>query len=180
MHEVELGGPFYRQPEAVAVDGDFRRWLRWRSARSGVIRESSAVVGVYWVRLDANRTWIRSLGQALVGTGRRGSVGGRERVQCCRATATVQRGCAGVHEATRRARERWAARNGVEPPFLSPVGCNGVSAAARHAGVGGQGATDAGKMPSARAGVLAREKKARATRQAHCGRVTETDGRKRH
>ena len=82
--------------------------------------------------------------------GRRGSVGGREGVQGCRATATVQRGCAGVHEATRRARERWAARNGVEPPFLFPVGCNGVSAAARHAGVGGQGATDAGKAPSAR------------------------------
>ena len=127
MHEGELGGPFYRRSEAVAVNGDFRRWLRWRSARSGVIRESSAVVGVYWVRLDANRTWIRSLGQALVGTGRRGSVGGRERVQGCRATATVQRGCAGVHEATRRARERWAARNGVEPPFLSPVSRHGRS-----------------------------------------------------
>ena len=92
VHEGELGGPFYRQPEAVAVNGDFRRWLRWRSARSGVIRESSAIVGVYWVRLEANRTWIRSLGQALVGTGQRGSVGGRERVRCCRATATVQRG----------------------------------------------------------------------------------------
>ena len=127
MHEGELGGPFYRQPEAVAVNGDFRRWLRWRSARSGVTRESSAVVGVYCVCLDANRTWIRSLGQALVGTGRRGSVGGRERVQCCRATATVQRGCAGVHEATRRARERWAARNGVEPPFLPPVSRHGRS-----------------------------------------------------
>ena len=104
MHEGELGGPFYRQPEAVAVDGDFRRWLRWRSARSGVIRESSAVVGVYWVRLDANRTWIRSLGQALVGTGWRGSVGGRERVQCCRATATVHRGCAEIGRASCRER----------------------------------------------------------------------------
>ena len=80
MHEVELGGPFYRRPEAVAVNGVSGERLRRRSARSGVIRESSAVVGVYWVRLDANRTWIRSLGQALVGTGRRGSVGGRERV----------------------------------------------------------------------------------------------------
>ena len=139
MHEVELGSPFYRRPEAVDVNGVSGERLRRRSARSGVIRESSAVVGVYWVRLDANRTWIRSLGQALVGTGRRGSVGDRERVQCCRATATVQRGCAGVHEATRRARERWAARNGVEPPFLPPDGCNGVSAAARHAGAGGQG-----------------------------------------
>ena len=47
MLEGELGGPFYRQPEAVAVNGDFWRWLRWRSARSGVIRDSSADVGVY-------------------------------------------------------------------------------------------------------------------------------------
>ena len=43
-----------------------------------------------------------------------------------------------------------------------------------------RGATDAGKTPSAHAGVLAREKKPRATRQAHCLRVIETDGRKRH
>ena len=41
-----------------------------------------------------------------------------------------------------------------------------------------KGATDAGKTPSARAGVLAREKKPRATRQAHCQRVSEADGRK--
>ena len=111
-------------------------------------------------------------------TGRRGPVSGRERVPCLPATVAVPRACAGTHEATRRAEGRWAARNGVERPFLSPVGCNGVSAAARHAGVGGQGATDAGKTPSARAGVLAREKKPRATRQAHCQRVSEADGRK--
>ena len=47
MLEGELGGPFYRQPEAVAVNGDFRRWLRWCSARSGVIRESSTVMEVH-------------------------------------------------------------------------------------------------------------------------------------
>ena len=46
------------------------------------------------------------------------------------------------------------------------------------AGRGGQGATDAGKTPSARVGVLAREKEPRATCQAHCGCVTETDGLK--
>ena len=66
-------------------------------------------VEVYMLHLGTKRARIRSLGQALVRTGRRGSVGGRERVQCCRATATVQRGCAGMHEATRRARRRWAA-----------------------------------------------------------------------
>ena len=127
MHESELGTPLYRRSEAVAVNEDHRRAITVAQCSVGVVRESSAVVGVYWVRLDANRTWIRSLGQALVGTGRRGSVGGRERVQSCRATATVQRGCAGMHEATRRARERWVARNGVEPPFLSPVSRHGRS-----------------------------------------------------
>ena len=60
MHEGELGGPLYRRPEAVAVNGDFRRWLRWRSARSGVIRESSAVVGVYLVRFGANRAGLEA------------------------------------------------------------------------------------------------------------------------
>ena len=36
-----------------------------------------------------------------------------------------------------------------------------------------QGATDARKTPSARAGVLAKEKGLHATRQAHCGQVTD-------
>ena len=150
MHEGELGGPFYREPEAVAVNGAFRRWLRWRSARSGMIRESSAVVGVYWVRLDANLSWIRSLGQALVGTGRRGSVGGRERVQCCRATATVQRGCAGVHEATRRARERWAARNGVLPWCASYRPPREVPTLQKTPARASQRTTDARKAPRTR------------------------------
>ena len=72
-------------------------------------------------------------------TGRRGPVGGSEHVPCLPAMVAVPRACTGTHETTRRAEERWAARNGVAPPFLSPVGCNGVSAAARHAGAGGQG-----------------------------------------
>ena len=38
-----------------------------------------------------------------------------------------------------------------------------------------RGTTDARKTPSARAGVLAREKEPRATRQVHCGRVIESD-----
>ena len=139
MHEVELGGPFYRRPEAVAVNGVSGERLRRRSARSGVIRESSAVVGVYWVRFGANRAGDWCLGGEFDRTGQRGPVGGRERVPCLPATVAVPRACAGTHEATRRAEGRWAARNGVEPPFLSPVGCNGVSAAARHAGAGGQG-----------------------------------------
>ena len=180
MHEGELGGPFYRQPEAVAVNGDFRRWLRWRSARSGVIRESSAIVGVYWVRFDANRTWIRSLGQALVGTGRRGSVGGIERIQGCRATATVARACASMHEATRRAEGRWAAPNGVEPPFRPLSAATGGPDAAEDASEGGpvchrrqEGSKHACEAPDKR-------ERLRGTCQVHCLRVRGTDERKRH
>ena len=100
--------------------------------------------------------------------GWRGTSAAGSTFRACRATATVPRACAGMHEATRRAEGRWAAPNGVEPPFRPLSAVTGAA----------KGATDAGKTPSARAGVLAREKKPRATRQAHCQRVSEADGRK--
>ena len=37
--ESELGAPFYRRSEAVAVNGVLRRWLRRRRAWSGRFRE---------------------------------------------------------------------------------------------------------------------------------------------
>ena len=147
MHESELGAPLYRRSEAVAVNVDHRRVITVAQCSVGVVRGSSVITEVQWVRLDANRTWIRSLGQALVGTGRRGSVGGRERVQCCRATAIVQRGCAGVHEATRRARERWAARNGVVPWGASCRPPREVPMPQKTPARAGQRATNARKAP---------------------------------
>ena len=45
MHEGELGGPFYRRPEAVAVNGDLRRvitavpWMCRGIRGLGVIEE---------------------------------------------------------------------------------------------------------------------------------------------
>ena len=105
----------------------------------GVVRGSSVITEVQWVHFGAKLAGVWVLRASSTERGWRGPVGGGERVPCLPATVAVLRACAGVHEATRRARERWAARNGVEPPFLSPVGCNGVSAAARHAGAGGQG-----------------------------------------
>ena len=58
----------------------------------------SVIVEVHWFHLDAKRTWIRSLGVGLMERGGTGpSVA--EGVPCaCRATATVPRKCAGVHE----------------------------------------------------------------------------------
>ena len=83
-----------------------------------------------------------------------------------------------MHEATRRAEGRWAAPNGVESPFRPLSAATGVRPPQDTLARAARGATDAGKTPSARAGVLAREKKPRATRQAHCQRVSEADGRK--
>ena len=98
--------------------------------------------------------------------------------RACRATATVPRACAGMHEATQRAEGHWAAPNGVEPPFRPLSAATGVRPPQDTPARAARGATDAGKTPSARARVLAREKNPRATRQAHCLRVIETDGRK--
>ena len=98
--------------------------------------------------------------------------------RACRATATVPQACAGMHEATRRAEGHWAAPNGVEPPFHPLSAATGVRPPQDTPARAARGAIDARKTPSARAGVLAREKKPRATRQAHCQRVSEADGRK--
>ena len=98
----------------------------------------------------------------------------------CQATAMVLHACAGKEMATRSHQEVWAAPNGVEPPFRPLSAATGVRPPQDTPARAAKGATDAGKTPSARAGVLAREKKLRATRQAHCLRVIETDGRKRH
>ena len=53
----------------------------------------------------------------------------------CRATATVLRGCAGMHEATRRAREQWAAQNGVASRSRLHSAATGGPATAEAAGV---------------------------------------------
>ena len=70
-----------------------------------------------------------------------------------------------MHEATRRAEGRWAALNIVEPPFRPLSAATGVRPPQDTPAWAAKGATDAGKMPSARAGVLAREKRLRATHQ---------------
>ena len=84
------------------------------------------------------------------GTGRRGSVGGRERAQCLPGHGDGTAGCAGVHEATRSYQEDWAAPNGVEPPFCSLSAATVVRPPQDTPAQAGQGAADAGKAPSAR------------------------------
>ena len=84
------------------------------------------------------------------GTGRCGPVGGRERAQCLPGHGDGAMGCAGVHEATRSYQEDWAAPNGVEPPFCSLSAATVVRPPQDTPAQAGQGATDAGKAPSAR------------------------------
>ena len=97
----------------------------------------------------------------------------------CRATATVLRGCASMHEATRRARGRWAALDGVaswlwlrwSPQVALPP--QKLPTPARLA------ATDARNRPSVRAGCWPGRRGCVQRARAHCGRVTESDeGRK--
>ena len=101
-------------------------------------------------------------------------------LRACQATAMLLHACAGKEMATRSHQEVWAAPNGVEPPFRPLSAATGVRPPQDTPTRAAKGATDTGKTPSARAGVLAREKRPRATRQAHCLRVIETDGRKRN
>ena len=54
-----------------------------------------------------------------------------------------------MHEATRRARERWAAPNGVEPPFCFLSVATVVRPPQDTPAQAGQGAADARKAPSA-------------------------------
>ena len=69
----------------------------------------------------------------------------------CRATATVLHACAGKEMATRSHQEVWAAVNGVVPPFCSLSAATVVRPPQDTPAQAGQGATDARKVPSARA-----------------------------
>ena len=98
-------------------------------------------------------------------TGRRGPVRGRERALCLPGHGNGAAGCAGMHAATRRARERWAAQNGVASRCWFRLAATGGFATAEAAGV-----SDAHRhrhlRPSKRAcGALAREKGMCTTRQ---------------
>ena len=69
-------------------------------------------------------------------TGRRGPVRGRERALCLPGHDNGAAGCAGMHAATRRARERWAAQNGVASRCWFRLAATGGFATAESAGIG--------------------------------------------
>ena len=57
MHEGELGGPFYRRPEAVAVNGDLRRVITARQWIGRRFEGLGSISGSYWCRSPANLGW---------------------------------------------------------------------------------------------------------------------------
>ena len=59
MHEGELGGSFYRRPEAVDVNGDLRRVITAVPGMCSGIRGLGIVVEVHRSHLGAKRagTW---------------------------------------------------------------------------------------------------------------------------
>ena len=70
------------------------------------------------------------------GTGCRGPVGGRGRALCLPGHGDGAAVCVGMHEATRRARGRWAAPDGVASWSWLPLAATGGSATAEVAAVG--------------------------------------------
>ena len=132
------------------MNGVLRRWITAAQCSVGEFRRLGINVEVHWFHSDAKRTWIRSLGWVSTERGGAGP-SAAESVPCaCRATATVQRGCASMHEATRSYQEDWAVPNGVEPPFCSLSAATVIRPPQDTPAQAGQGATDARKAPSAR------------------------------
>ena len=93
--------------------------------------------------------------------------------RACRATATVPRACAGMHEATRRAEGRWAAPNGVEPPFRPLSAATGGPDAAEDAGEGGPACHRRQEEAKCACGAPDSRKRRRGTCQVHCEHVSE-------
>ena len=99
------------------------------------------------------------------GTGRRGPVGGRGRALCLPGHGDGVAVCAGMHEATRRARGHWAAPHGVASWLWLPLAATGGSATAEAAGIG-NARRHRHLRPSKRACIaLVKEERPCATRQ---------------
>ena len=94
MHESELGTPLYRRSEAVAVNEDHRRAITVAQCSVGVVRGSSVITEVQWVRFGAKLAGVWVLRVSSTKRGWRGPVGGGERVPCLPAMVAVPRACA--------------------------------------------------------------------------------------
>ena len=132
------------------MNEDHRRVITVAQCLVGVVRGSSVITGVQWVRFGAKLAGVWVLRASSTERGWRGPVGGGERVPCLPATVAVPRACAGVHEATRRARGLWAALNGILPWCASCRLPREVPTPQKTLARASQRATDARKAPRTR------------------------------
>ena len=133
----------------------------------------SAVVWVHLLHFGAKRVGIWGFrGSSTERAGAGPSAVGSALCACC-ATATVLHACAGKEVATRSHQVAWAAPNGVEPPFCFLSAATVALPPRDTPAQAGQGATDARKVPSARAGCWPRGWGRVHRARVHCGRVTE-------
>ena len=132
------------------MNEDHRRAITVAQCSVGVVRGSSVITEVQWVRFGAKLVGVWVLRASSTERGWRGPVGGGERVPCLPAMVAVPRACTGVHEATRRARGLWAALNGVLPLCVSCRPPREVPTLQKTPARAGQRATDARKAPRTR------------------------------
>ena len=160
MHEGELGGPLYRRPEAVAVNGNLRRVITAVLWMCSGIRGLSIVVEVHRSHLGAKRAGVWCFGVSSTERGGAGPSAAGSTSRACRprwrchgrALARMrprgeQMGDGRRGTALSRRSCPLSAVTGSRPPQDTPA------RAAR-------GATDAGKTPSARAGCSRQEEEA--------------------
>ena len=132
------------------MNGDFWRAITVAQCSVGVVRESSVITEVQWVRFSAKLAGVWVFGSSSTERGGAGPSAAESALRACCATATVPHACAGMEMATRSYQRIWAAPNGVAPPFPSLSAVTGSRPPQDTPAQAGQGATDARVAPSAR------------------------------
>ena len=132
------------------MNGDFRRAITVAQCSVGVVRESSVITEVQWVRFSAKLAGVWVFGSSSTERGGAGPSAAESALRACCATATVPHACAGTEKATWSHQRIWAVPNGVAPPFSSLSAVTGSRPPQATAAQAGHGATDARVAPSAR------------------------------
>ena len=150
MHEGELGGPFYRQPEAVVVNGNLRRVITAAQGSVRVIRTLSVIMEVHGSVLVLIELEFGALGVSSTERGGAGpSAAGSASRTCrprwrCHGRALARMRPRGEQRGIGRRRTALSRRSvPCRPPWEVPTPQKTPARA-------GQRATDARKRPSAR------------------------------
>ena len=132
------------------MNGDFRRAITVAQCSVGVVRGSSVITEVQWVRFSVKLAGVWVFGLSSTERGGTGPSAAESALRACCATATVPHACTGTEKATRSHQRIWAVPNSVAPPFSSLSAVTGSRPPQDTPAQAGQGATDARVAPSAR------------------------------